>query len=715
MTDRPPLASPDPRDQDDRWRDLVARLRSGESLPFEDQWKAFRQIYSGRPVEAGPPLVWTPTRERIRESNLGRFQSDWVAGREAAGRAAAGRNAVGQEASDRGAASREAASREAPGQETADTGSGSDYETLRAWSVADPAAFWERVIARLGISFTKPPEATLDLSRGAAQPRWLPGAELNCVDSCFRADPDRPAIVTGREGTAALRTVTYRDLERQVNRFANGLAEHGLGAGQGVALYMPMTAECVVAYLGTIRAGGYIVSIADSFAPREMKTRLEIGRADAIVTVDRHTRGGKTFPLYEKVVEAGAPRAIVIPDPTTAARASPLTREGDVGWSDFLGASERFDPVIAQPGQVTNILFSSGTTGTPKAIPWNQLTPIKCAMDGHFHQDIRPGDVVAWPTNVGWMMGPWLIYASLLNQATIALYEGTPAGPGFARFVEDVGVTMLGVVPSLVRAWMASEATRGVDWGGIRVFSSTGEPSNQKDYLWLMSLTGYRAPVIEYCGGTEVGGGYITGTVVQPASPATFTTSALGLDFVILREDGRPAGPGEMGEVFLVPPSIGLSQELWNRDHDEVYFSGCPTGPKGEVLRRHGDQITHLHGGFYKAQGRADDTMNLGGIKVSSLELERVIDAHDRVYESAAVAVQPEGEGPERLVVHVVAEPDTDPQTLRTELGSMIAKQLNPLFKIYDLVVCESLPRTASNKLMRRTLRAQYLEGKHRA
>ncbi len=175
-----------------------------------------------------------------------------------------------------------------------------------------------------------------------------------------------------------------------------------------------------------------------------------------------------------------------------------------------------------------------------------------------------------------------------------------------------------------------------------------------------MSLTEYRAPVIEYCGGTEIGGGHLTGTVVQPASPATFSTPALGLDLVILDEGGQPVGDNAEGEVFLVPPSIGLSQTLLNRDHDAVYYEDCPGGPDDEVLRRHGDQVARLPGGYFRAQGRADDTMNLGGIKVSSLELERVLEHHAAVFEAAAVAVQPEGEGAEKLVLFVVLSGTTD-------------------------------------------------------
>jgi acetyl-CoA synthetase len=333
-------------------------------------------------------------------------------------------------------------------------------------------------------------------------------------------------------------------------------------------------------------------------------------------------------------------------------------------------------------------------------------------MDGRCHQDIGKGDVVAWPTNIGWMMGPWLIYAALLNRAAIALWVGAPHGPAFARFVERSGVTMLGVVPSLVRAWRTGGALDGADWSGIRVFSSTGEPSGSEDYLWLMSRSGYRAPVIEYLGGTEIGGGLITGTVVQPASPATFSTPALGIDLVMLDEEGAPVAEGEPGEMYVVPPSIGLSQQLLNRDHHEAYFAGCPSGPSGEVLRRHGDRMQRLHRGYCRAQGRADDTMNLGGIKVSSLELERVADAHPEVRECAAVGVQPGGEGAEQLVLHVVpadgAAVETEP--LKAGLQQLIRERLNPLFRINDLVLVETLPRTASNKLMRRVLRQQYLD-----
>ncbi|MCZ6574418.1 MAG: AMP-binding protein [Planctomycetota bacterium] len=650
--------------QEQLWRAFIAQARAGEGGEFQQHWEAFTSIYAGREERDGPPPAWFPEPAQVAGSNLGRFMAQLGIG---------------------------------------------DYAALFAWSVRERAAFWQKALARLGIVFAREPEAILDASGGVEDPRWLPGALMNCVDSCFRQPADKPAIVSGREGSDERRTVTYAELEQLAGRFAAGLVRHGFAPGDALALYMPMTVECVAAYLGIVRAGCVVISIADSFPPAELQKRFEIGGGAAILTVESFERAGRSIELYAKVREAGAPRAIVIPSEGGAA---PDLRDGDLLWEDFLGdAPPASASIAADPYAVTNILFSSGTTGTPKAIPWTHLAPLKCAVDGHFHQDLGGDDVVAWPTNIGWMMGPWLIYAALMNGGTIALYEGVPTGAGFGRFVRDAGVTMLGVVPSLVRAWRTAGALEGIQWDGVRVFSSTGEPSNRYDYLWLMSRAAYRAPVIEYCGGTEIGGGYITGTVVQPASPATFTTPALGLDLVILGESGNPAPVGEPGEVFLQPPSIGLSQTLLNRDHHEVYYAGTPAGPDGALLRRHGDRIVRMHAGFFKAQGRADDTMNLGGIKVGSLELERVLNTHPGVYETAAVGVQPEGEGAERLVVYAVVRGSVDPDSLKQELGAQLAKKLNPLFKIYDLVPAEQLPRTASGKLMRRKLRARYLEG----
>lgn len=575
------------------------------------------------------------------------------------------------------------------------------YAELYQWSIEDRDAFWQKALDVLAIQFAKKPRAIMDMSKGVAHIQWFPGAQLNIAASCFQADPQAPAIVLRRRAEAALETLSYGELNALSNRFAAALVRDGFQPGDTVAIDMPMTAEAVIAYLGTVKSGCAVISIADSFTPEEIAKRLRIGNAKAMVTMDVSPRGGKRLPMYEKVQAADAPRAIVVTCDDTLA--VPL-RQGDVTWDAFLDDDDTFTAIPRPPHAVSNILFSSGTTGDPKAIPWTHTTPIRCGLDAHFHHDIHAGDVVAWPTNLGWMMGPFLIYAALLNRATIALYYDAPTGCDFAAFVADAKVNMLGVVPSIVRAWRAANATDGLDWSAIRAFSSTGECSNARDMFWLMAQANYR-PVVEYCGGTEIGGGYLTQTLVQPAVPAAFSTPALGTELLILDDEAQPA---EEGEVFLVPPSIGWSTELLNKDHFQTYYANTPTDAQGRVLRRHGDQLKRVHNACFRALGRADDTMNLGGIKVGSAELERAVKTVAGVIEAAAIAVTPAGGGPSELLMVTVTDAPSDRASLLRAMQQAIRTHLNPLFKICDVLVVAALPRTASGKVMRRVLRDQY-------
>ena len=578
-----------------------------------------------------------------------------------------------------------------------DRGVGS-YEDFHAWSVTDRAGFWEDVIARLGIVFRKAPDRIIGAPDDVEAPGWLDGARLNIAESCFAGDLHATAVVYSDH--SGMHRMTLGELRTDVMQAAAGLQALGVAPGDRVAIAMQMNTQAVTAYLACVWAGAVVVSIADSFSPEEIATRMRISEASLAITQDVTRWGDAEHPMYTKVAKAGVGKAIVV----ETGAGLPL-REGDVSWDGMLGAGDSVDPVVSDATAFTNVLFSSGTTGDPKAIPWSQIEPIKASMDGHFHQDVQPGDVVAWPTNLGWMMGPWLIYAPLINGAALALYEGAPMEEGFGRFVEEAGVTILGVVPSLVASWRASRLMEGNDWSAVRLISTTGEASNPSDISYLSGLVD-GAPIIEYCGGTELSGGYISGTVLQASYPSQFTTPSLGLDFVILDEEGDPA---DSGELFIVPPSIGLSETLLNRDHHDVYYAGTPTHD-GVRLRRHGDHIERLPNGNYRAHGRVDDTMNLGGIKVSSGELERVVLTVDGAAEAAAVAVEPAGGGPSRLVVYVVPERGAGggPAEMRGLMQAEVRAHLNPLFKIHDVVFIDALPRTATNKVMRRLLRTEY-------
>jgi acetyl-CoA synthetase len=575
------------------------------------------------------------------------------------------------------------------------------YAALHQWSVQNREAFWTLVIERLGIRFQQPFSRVMDLSQGVETPCWLVGAQFNIVESCFNAPADSPAIIHQAEGGEP-KVMTVAELAKLTNRVAANLKRRGFKPGDALVIIMPMTAESVAIYLGIIKAGCVAVGIADSFRPREIAARLRLSQAVAVFTQDVITRGNKKLPLYAHLIEASAPTTIVLP---AGENISLPIRSGDFSWNDFLEADNHTAAEVREPSDTINILFSSGTTGESKAIPWTQTTPIKCAMDAHFHQNVQPGDVLVWPTNMGWMMGPWLVFAGLLNRATLGLYYGAPTEREFGTFVQNAKTTLLGVIPGLVKTWRNTGCMKHLDWSAIKVLSSTGECSNSEDMRWLMSRAGGK-PIIEYCGGTEIGGGYITGTVTKPCVPGAFNSPALGLDFVVVDEKGKPA---DAGELFIIPPSIGLSVSLLNQNHDEVYFDGTPKHPLGVILRRHGDEIEKLGDGYWRALGRADDTMNLGGIKISSAEIEEVLQTVPGATEVAAIAVSPV-DGPSQLVVYAVsAAPRPARQDeLKASMQDAIKRDLNPLFKIHDLILIDALPRTASNKVMRRTLRDKW-------
>ncbi|KAL5544827.1 hypothetical protein UlMin_008611 [Ulmus minor] len=674
----------------DTWHHISKHILSPD-LPF-----SFHQImYYGCYKDFGPdPPAWIPDPETATSTNVGKLLER------------RGRDFLGSRYKD----------------------PISSFADFQAFSVSNPEVYWKTILDELNVSFSIPPECivreNVPVEGHPSHPggEWLPGAYVNPAKNCLslngKKSLDDTMILWRDEGKDDLpvNKMTLEELRSEVWLVAYALKELGLDKGSAIAIDMPMDVHSVVIYLAIVLAGYVVVSIADSFAAAEISTRLNISKAKAIFTQDLIIRGEKSIPLYSRVVEAQSPMAIVIP--TRGSSFSTKLRPGDISWHDFLERAkdfkkQEFASVDQQVEAFTNILFSSGTTGDPKAIPWTQATPFKPAADAWGNMDVQRGDVVAWPTNLGWMMGPWLVYASLLNGASIALYNGSPLGSGFAKFVQDAKVTMLGVIPSIVRTWKSTNCVAGYNWSTIRCFGSTGEASNVDEYLWLMGRACYK-PVIEYCGGTEVGGAFVTGSLLQAQSLSAFSTPAMGCNLFILGTDGNPMPPNKpgIGELALDPLIFGASHTLMNADHYDVYFKGMPTW-KGKVLRRHGDLFELTSRGYFRAHGRADDTMNLGGIKVSSVEIERICnEADNKVLETAAIGVPPPAGGPEQLVIAVVFkdpnEATADLNQLRVSFNSAVQKKLNPLFRVSRVVALPSLPRTATNKVMRRILRQQF-------
>lgn len=634
-----------------QWRQLLQQHKFQYS---EELWEQFRGLYKDNHI----PIAWMPDNTLLEEANLAKSLRELHL---------------------------------------------DNYQQLFSWASIKRKDFWKYALSKLDIQFSQPYQAILDTSASFENPLWCKGGLLNITDSCFQAPKERIALIEGDED-GQIRQLNYWELEQEVNRFASGLLSDGFVPGDRVVLYLPFCAEAIVAFLGTIRAGIANVLVADSFTPSELARRVEISGAKAIIAIDEYLYNGKTINIYDKVKESS------VDVPTILVRKKPITilRPDDCLYEEVVEkGTPAFDSFQTYPGYISSILFSSGTSNTPKAIPWTQLTPVKSASDAFFHHDVRPEDRITWTTGMGWMMAPWLIYAALINKATLVVYNGAATTKRYGEFVEQQKISILGTIPSVVKAWRKQDFHKIFRWH-VRLLSSTGEPSNPADYFYLMGLARFQAPIIEYCGGTEIGGGYVTGSVLQPASPSVFTTPALGLNFMIMKSAGKLSPTGQAGEVYLLPPSIGLSQQLLNKDHHEEYYANVPPGPNKEKLRRHGDALIRILADgmvFYKSAGRTDDAMNLGGIKVSALEIEELVNKHPDIKESAAVAVSENGGGPEQLYLFVVSDEEPDLEKLKANLQERINKELNPLFRIKTIRWVEQLPKTASNKLIRKRLR----------
>ncbi|MQM10171.1 hypothetical protein Taro_043060 [Colocasia esculenta] len=600
------------------------------------------------------------------------------------------------------------------------------FSLFQKFSVRHPKVYWEIILQELSIKFQEGPRCVLDTSnKFGHRDLWLPDSILNIAECCLlpgtstRKTDEGVAIIWRNEGEDDLpvNSLSLKELREQVMMVANAL-DATFRKGDAIAIDMPMTATAVIIYLAIVLAGYVVVSIADSFAAKEIETRMRVSKAKGIFTQDFIIRGGRTVPLYSRVIEGTPCKAIVVPG--RGENVEIKLRKHDLSWNDFLSSVKdcprpfHYSPVYQPIDSVTNVLFSSGTTGDPKAIPWTQLSPIRCAADSWAHIDSQAGDIFCWPTNLGWVMGPILLYSCFLTGATLAIYHGSPLGRDFGKFVQDAGVTMLGTVPSLVKTWKNSKCMEGLDWTKIRTLASTGEASDVDDDLWLSSQTGYK-PIVECCGGTELASSYIQGSLLQPQGFGAFSTPSMTTGFVILDEQGIPYPDDQpcVGEVGLFPHYMGASDKLLNADHDKIYFDGMPVY-NGMQLRRHGDIIRRTAGGYFRVHGRADDTMNLGGIKTSSVEIERVCNQADaNILETAAVSIRTGAGGPEQLVVLAVMKDRSlhwDFNLLRTKFQKAIQQNLNPLFKVSFVKVVAEFPRTASNKLLRRVLRDQMMQ-----
>jgi len=583
------------------------------------------------------------------------------------------------------------------------------------------AWFWDAVLDDLEVAFYKPYQRVLDTSAGIPWARWCVGGQLNIVHNCLdkwigTPTQNRAAVRwEGEEGD--VRILTYSDLYRQVNRLANALRELGLGKGDAVGLYMPMTPEIVIALLAVVKIGGVVLPLFSGYGAAAVATRLADADARALFTADGFYRRGKIVDMKATADEALAQaptveRVIVL---QRVGQTVPWAEERDRWWDDVLTNQSPQAPTERTDAEDRlMIIYTSGTTGRPKgAVHTHCGFPVKSAQDMAHGLDVQPFDTLYWVTDMGWMMGPWEVFGTTLLGATMVLYDGALDYPGPDRLwslVERHGVTVLGVSPTLVRALMARGAEAEVhvrrhDLSSLRVLGSTGEAWNPEPWHWFFHTVGDgQRPIINYSGGTEISGGIVMGNVLTPLKPCAFSGPVPGMAADVVDDEGRSVR-GQVGELVVRQPWIGMTRGFWKdpERYLQTYWS------RFSDVWVHGDWAAVDDDGLWYILGRSDDTIKVAGKRLGPAEVESALVEHPAVTEAAAIGV-PDPQKGQALVAFCVLRPGYAVQdALRQALADQIVAQLGKPFKPREVVLVSDLPRTRNAKVMRRVIRTAYL------
>jgi len=682
----------------------------------------------------------------------------------------------------------------------------SAWDELYAHSINDVEMFTAEVLQFLDIKFDPPYDKLLDTSEGIELPKWCANGGLNittvCLDRWIDSIGDQAAVIwEGEEGGNI--ALTYKELLANVDWCVEKLCDLDIHKGDAVGIHLPMIPETVVSLLAINRLGAIAVPVFSGYGIDAITSRMEAVGAKVLITCDGFPRRGKPFDMLTVAARAVANIACI-------KGVMLVERNGWTPVSDQDSPADRVDAredrrrkfehyeylrndvfggrqlaqwhVTKTPNAETStpentlaedpliILYTSGTTGKPKGIAHTHASfPIKAAQDMAFGTDVGVGTRICWYTDIGWMMGPWLIYGALINGATICIYDGAPDYPTPDRMWEFAAkhkVEVLGISPTLIRALAACEHTTSTppyeggmaaasadgvvlppdysrpphqrhDISSLRAFASTGEPWNPDPWWWLFEKVGNsKLPIINYSGGTEIAGGILMGNPLLPIKPCSFPAPCPGMDVDILDENGNSVEPGKVGELVIRQPWIGMARGFWQESERylDTYWR------RFKNIWVHGDWAMRDKDGHWFILGRSDDTLKVAGKRVGPAEVESILVSHPAVTEAAVIGVPDEAKGTAMVAFCVltgtqapspastlhkanlleskqssppyeggVDAASADGVVLSQELKDLVATQMGKPLAPSKIHFVSALPKTRNAKVMRRVIRSAYL------
>jgi acetyl-CoA synthetase len=592
------------------------------------------------------------------------------------------------------------------------------YDELFQKSIQDVSWFWETFVNDIGLEWFSPYEKVLDESKGWKWAQWFLGGKINLVHNAL----DRHAkgqrrnqlalIWEGEEGS--VQKFSYYELFIKVNQAANAFKSLGIKKGDRIGIFMPMTPECVVATLAASKIGAIFTPIFSGYGAQAISARLNDCQAKLLVTSDGFYRRGKLVPMKEVADEALrlSPSVEHCLVQKRTGCSIPWNKKVDCRWEELVESQPRFCPTEAMNAEDPYmIIYTSGTTGKPKGtVHVHCGFPLKSAMDLAYHFDLQSSDILFWFTDMGWMMGPWEVAGALTLGSTFFIYDGAPDYPNpdrLWRLVEKYGITILGISPTVVRAFMRHpvEWVQNCDLSSLRALGSTGEPWTKEAWVWFFEEVGKKqCPILNYSGGTEISGGILACSFLQPLKPCAFAGPALGMDADVVDENGNSVR-GEVGELVVRKPWIGMTRGFWNdpKRYEETYWSRFPN------VWVHGDWVKVDEEGFWFIEGRSDDTIKVAGKRVGPAEVESALSSHSSVLESAAIGVPDTLKG-EAVIGFVVLKPGFEAsEALRSELKKHAEAFLGKAVAPEKIFFVKEIPKTRNGKVMRRVIRAKFL------
>jgi acetyl-CoA synthetase len=592
-----------------------------------------------------------------------------------------------------------------------------EFEALRRRSIQDPEWFWGSTIEYLGLPFDKSWRAILDTSRGTPWATWFAGSIFNltraCVDRWADEAPGRIALRSQRE-SGETRELSFAALRDEVAQLGGALQALGVERGDAVAVFLPMSAEAVISLLAVARIGAIFIPVFSGYGAEAVAGRLLDPAPKILICANGFIRRGSLVEMKEVADRAlqlakGVEHTLVV---DYVERGDTPMRDGrDIWWEDALRDVDPCSVVATAAEDPFLIAYTSGTTGRPKgAVHVHGGFGVQVAAEGALQFDFHHDDVVMWATDMGWIMGPWIIVAGLANGAAVATYDGAPDYPGPERIwqvASDLGVTFLGVSPTLVRALRVhgAEAANRHDLSRLRTFGSTGEPWNPEPWWWLFrEVGGETRPIINISGGTEIGACLLSVNVLQGIKPTSLGGPALGIDADVYDSDGNPVR-GEVGELVVRGSWPGRTRGFWNEPdrYLATYWE------RFDDTWVHGDWASIDDDGFWFLHGRSDDTLNIAGKRIGPAEIESAAVAFPQVAMAAAIGIPDEIKGEAIALYLVAAQGVTPDEALTAAIDEAVVRTLGKSFRPKVIHWVSDLPRTRSAKIMRRVVKALAL------